>query len=61
MIKDFAVRTEFAIASIARIALRVVILFLRVRIFVLFTGFECCGSLSFAAAHNVAVVGVVGA
>ena len=37
MVKDFAVSTEFAIASIARIALRVVILFLRVRIFVLFT------------------------
>ena len=37
VIKDFAVRTEFAIASIARIALCVVTLFLRVRIFVLFT------------------------
>ena len=37
MIKYFAVRTEFAIARIARIALSVVILFLRVRIFVLFT------------------------
>ena len=37
VIHDFAVRTEFAIAIISRIALRVVILFLRVRIFVLFT------------------------
>ena len=37
MIQDFTVRTEFAIAIIARIALRVEILFLRVRIFVLFT------------------------
>ena len=37
MIKYFAVCTEFAIARIARIVLRVVILFLRVRIFVLFT------------------------
>ena len=42
MIKYFAVCTEFAIARIARIALRVVILFLKVRIFVLFTLLLLC-------------------
>ena len=65
MIKYFAVSTEFAIARIARIALSVVILFLRVRIFVLFTLLLLCLIVvvvgSFVAARNVAVVDVVGA
>ena len=58
MIKYFAVCTEFAIARIARIALRVVILFLRIRTFVLFTLLLL---VLIVADRNVAVVDVVGA
>ncbi len=63
MIKYFAVRTEFAIARIASIALSVEILFLRVRIFVLFTllllGLIVAVVGRFVAARNIAVVDVV--